>query len=187
MSNTAVAKRYAGALVSLCAEQKCLEPVGKDLQAFGALLAGSDALRASLQNPAFTAAERKAVVGAVADKLKVHAISRSFLLVLVDNGRTGAFADILAGFQTAHDASIGRVRATCTSASELTKTDITALKKQIALWTGANEVLIQTDVDPSLLGGIVTQVGDKVLDGSIRTQLQNLRSSLLGTGVTAEA
>ncbi len=187
MTSTAVARRYAGALVSLASEEKCLDAVAGDLTGFAGVLAASAELRSALTNPGFTADERRGVVGALLDQAKAHAISRNFLFVLVDNNRMAEFGDIHAAFGAAYDASKGVVRASVTSASPLTKTTITALEKQVKKLTGAKKVVLDTAVDASLIGGIVTRVGDQVLDGSVRTQLDNLRNSLLAASTVGEA
>jgi F-type H+-transporting ATPase subunit delta len=187
VSNSPVARRYAGALADLAAETEKLDAVAADLEAFGAVLAGSADLRAALTNPGFTVEERRAVVGSLFDKVGKEPITRNFLFVLVDNDRMASFADIVAAFRAAHDAKSGRVRAHVTSAATQTKTQQTALERQIKAWTGAKTVAVDVDIDPSLIGGIVTRVGDTVFDGSLRTKLDNLRNHLLGQGVVAEA
>ncbi len=187
MSATAIALRYADAVTSLAADENVLDAVAADMEAFAGALSGSDELRATLNNPAFTGEERKAVVAALAEKGKFEGISRNFLFLLVDNDRIRAFNVINRAVRDAWDKRSGRVRAHVTSAAKLDKKTLTTLQNHVQTLTGANEVLIETDVDPSLIGGIVTRIGDKVLDGSIRTQLNHLRTRLLSQGVVGEA
>ncbi len=187
MSSNAVAVRYAKALADLGSELGTLDAIAKDLEGFGSAVTSHANLAASLSNPSFTRAERKAVVKAVAEQLKVDPTTRNFLFLLVDNDRIGGFTDILSAFRAAWDARSGRVRAHVTSATKLDKKTLDTLKQQVALLTSATEVVLDADVDPALIGGIVTRVGDKVLDGSIRTQLNTLRTRLLGQGAVAEA
>ncbi len=180
MSNTAVARRYAGALVELADEQKCLDPVSDALEAFGVVLAANADLSAALSNPGFTRDELKQVVAKVVERTGSHPVARNFLFLLVDNGRMGAYGDILGAFRAQYDKLKGRVRAEVTSASPLDKTTLKTLEKHVAKLSGCDDVLLETHVDPELIGGIVTRVGDMVLDGSIRTQLAGLRTRLLG-------
>ncbi len=187
MSSNAVAVRYAKALADLASELGTLDAVAKDLEGFGSTVASQAELSAALSNPSFTRAERKAVVKTVAEQLKVGATTQSFLFLLVDNDRIGGFADILSAFRAAWDARSGRVRAHVTSAAKLDKKTLDTRKKPVALMTSATEVILDADVDSALMGGIVTRVGDKVLDGSIRTQLNTLRTRLLCQGAVAEA
>lgn len=187
MSSTAIALRYARAIVDLTEEDKSLDEVAGNLESFGTVLAGSSTLRATLSSPAFTREERKAVVLAVAGKGKFHKTTQNFLCLLVDNGRIPAFGEIQGAVRDLWDARSGRVRAEVSSASKLDKKTLETLKTHVQKLTGAKEVLLDASVDPALIGGIVTRVGDKVLDGSIRTQLDHLRTRLLSQGVVGEA
>ena len=74
-----------------------------------------------------------------------------------------------------------------TSATALTASDLATIETQIQKLTGKAEVVVEQTVDPALIGGIITRVGDLVLDGSIRTRLQNLRLQLINQGEAAEA
>ncbi len=178
MSTLAVARRYATALVDLTAEQGSLDTVEKDLVGFGSLLSGSPELQAALLNPAFKAEERAKVLVTIIDKFGMHTHSKNFLLVLNDRNRLGAFDAILDELGNQFDARMGRVRARVTSAKALDDASAKALQDHIKKITGANDVVVSRSVDPTLIGGIVTRVGDLVLDGSVRTQLQLLREQL---------
>jgi F-type H+-transporting ATPase subunit delta len=187
MSAAVIALRYAGAVTELASDENALDEVAGNIQTFGALLADSDVLRAALNSPAFNATERKAVVGSLAEKGKFHAITRNFLFLVVDNGRIPAFGDIDRAVRDAWDARVGRVRGSVASAAKLDKKTLTTLQNHVQKLTGAKEVLLDATVDPSLIGGIVTRIGDTVYDGSIRTQLDHLRTRLLSQGVVGEA
>ena len=187
MSATAIARRYAGALTSLAHDQGVLDEVAGNIEEFGALLASSETLLTTLKNPSFTAEERKAIVGALVTRGGFHAITRSFLFLVVDNGRIPAFAEISLAVRAAWDEHSGRIRAHVTSAAPLDKKTLKTLQDHVQKLSGAREIVLEAEVDPSLLGGIVTRIGDKVLDGSIRTQLDHLRTRLLSLGVVGEA
>jgi F-type H+-transporting ATPase subunit delta len=187
MSATAIALRYAQAITSLAADEGVLDRVAANIAAFEQLLDGSATLRATLDNPAFGRDERKAVVGALAGKDGYHPIARNFLFLLVDNGRIPAFTEIARAVRDAWDGQSGRVRARVSSATALDPATLATLKNHVQTLTGAREVVLDAEVDPSLIGGIVTHIGDKVLDGSIRTQLEHLRTRLLSQGMVGEA
>jgi F-type H+-transporting ATPase subunit delta len=180
MSSTAVAERYAGALVQLADENHCLDAVSDALESFGALLASSADLRDAATNPGFTRDELRAVVGKLLERTGTHPLARNFLFLLVDNGRMGVFEEILEQFRAGFDKLRGRVRAEVTSAAPLDAATLKTLERHVAKLTGCDDVVLDTQVDPALIGGIVTRVGDLVLDGSIRTQLAGLRTRLLG-------
>ena len=179
MSTLAVARRYATALVELTAEEGTLKEVEKDLSRVSTLVAGSPELADVLQNPAFKADERRAVLDVVLGKLGVHKHTRNFMLVLNDRDRLGALGAIVEAFGDLYDERTGRVRAHVTSAKGLDAASVKTLRNHLQSITGAKEVIVREDVDPELLGGIVTRIGDLVLDGSVRTQLQLLRDQLV--------
>ncbi len=183
MSTTAVARRYAGALVELAEEQGCLDPVTTDLSGFERLLASSPPLREALTSPGFTGDEQTAVMRAVLGTGELHPIARNFLLLVAANGRMDSFAAILEAIKERYDDLRGRVRAEVVSASPLDEATLATLSEQIKALTGKDEVQIETRVDPELIGGIVTRVGDRILDGSLRTRLEHLKNSLLGQPV----
>jgi len=185
--STDVAQRYANALVDLAGEQNLLEQVSRDLSTFRVSYSASDELASALRNPSFSPAEREAITRAILDHIKIEGITRNFLLLLVENNRMTAFDDIVSAFEDRVDGHLGRVRASVTSAVPLGTEMLGEIEKQIQHLTGKSEVLLTAEVDPALIGGIVTRVGDLVLDGSIRTQLSTIRNQLLGQSAVGEA
>lgn len=185
--STDVAQRYADALVDLAGEQNKLEQVSTDLANFGVTYQASDELASALRNPSFSPAEREAVTKAILDQAKIAGITRNFLLLLVENNRMNAFSDIVSAFEDRVDGHLGRVRASVTSAVPLGTEMLSEIEKQIQHLTGKDDVLLTAEVDPALIGGIVTRVGDLVLDGSIRTQLSTIRNQLLGQAAVGDA
>lgn len=187
MSTLAVARRYASALVELTSEEGSMERVEKDLTSFQSVLAGSPELREALVNPSFRVEERESVLRTVLEKLGVHEHSRNFLLVLNDRNRLVAFDAVLTAFGELYDQRTGRVRANVTSARALDDASVSTLQAHLKKITGADEVVISRDVDPDLIGGIVTRIGDLVLDGSVRTQLSLLRDQLTSGAAVGDA
>jgi F-type H+-transporting ATPase subunit delta len=185
--STDVARRYADALVDLAAEQNLLEKVAGELAVFGSTLGASDALTSALRNPVFSLEERQGVVEAITGLAGISGITRNFLFLLVQNRRLGAFTDIRSAFEARVDEQLGRVRASVTSAVPLGDEMRDQIEKQIQHLTGKDDVVLSAVVDPALIGGIVTRVGDMVFDGSIRTQLSTIRNQLLGQTTVGEA
>ena len=187
MSTLAVARRYATALVDLTDQEGTLGEVEKDLARIAALVDGSPELAAVLQTPGFKADERKAVLEQLLGKLGVHNHTRNFMFVLSDRNRLAALSAVVDAFGALYDKRVGRVRARVTSAQGLDAASVKVLRDHLKRITGAKEVIVQEDVDPQLLGGIVTRVGDLVLDGSVRTQLRLLRDQLVAGQAVGDA
>ena len=181
------ARRYAAALTELAAAESALDKVVSDLRGLWAGLSECPELLAALNNPSFMREERKSVLLKAIDGQDVHPIARNFLCLLLDNNRMDAFHDILTATETLFDEQAGVVRAQVSSATPLDEATIESLREHLLKVTGKKSVILEPSVDPELIGGIVTRVGDLVFDGSLKTQLRLIRQKLLNQETAAEA
>jgi F-type H+-transporting ATPase subunit delta len=101
----------------------------------------------------------------------------SFLLLLFEKGRVGFLSNINDFYQKLADELKGVARASLVSAKELSSETVEKIRASLSKKTG-KDIILEIDQDPSLIGGIVTRIGDLVLDGSVKTQLLNMRESL---------
>jgi F-type H+-transporting ATPase subunit delta len=177
VSESKVARRYAQALIELCDEAQNHAMIGKQLAAFATTYAASAELRGVLTDPGVPAEARRGVLTAVLTKLMAAPVTRNFLFVLVDNDRIDQVAAIAAEFERHLDRVANRVRATVTSAVPLSPAEVSRIQIALQRLTGAT-VAIETRLDPTLIGGVVTKIGDIVLDGSVRSDLDALREAL---------
>lgn len=173
-----VAKRYARALIQIGKEDGQYERYGQDLRAFGEILEESPELRAVLENPIYNREQKKALFHALKDKLDLAPLVVNFILLLIDKRRLGYFKEIVRCYEGLMDEVAGRMRARVLSAVPLPEASLKAIQRQLAAITG-KEVLIAAEEDPGLIGGVVAQIGDLVYDGSIRTQLEKIKETLL--------
>ena len=111
------------------------------------------------------------------EKLELSKTMSSFLLLLFEKGRIGFIGSINDFYQMLADELKGVARASLVSASQLTSEAIEKIRSALSKKTG-KDVILQVKHDPALIGGIVTRIGDLILDGSIKTQLLNMRESL---------
>jgi len=177
VKNLAIARRYAKALLLISKEDGQTDNYGKELDDVAALVAGEKALADTIANPLYNAGERRKVLEAVIAKLGLSKVMSSFLLLLFEKGRIGFIANINTFFQQMADELRGVARASLVSATELSNEAIEKIRSALSKKTG-KEIVLEVEQDPGLIGGIVTRIGDLVLDGSIRTQLLNMRESL---------
>jgi F-type H+-transporting ATPase subunit delta len=98
-------------------------------------------------------------------------------LLLFDKGRFGFLSDINNFYQKLADELKGVLRASLVSATELSSETVEKIRTTLSTRTG-KDIILQVEQDPGLIGGIVSRIGDLVLDGSIRNQLLNMRKSL---------
>ena len=171
-----IARRYAKAIMSIGVDTKKFEIFGKELEQFAALLEHKE-LQDALENPSIAMSRRKAIVEALIRRIHPCTTVRHFLLLLMDRNRITALPGICREYQALADKHAGRMRASVTSARRLDLTMVSRLKAALEKKTGKKIILEQT-TDPELIGGLVTQLGSTVFDGSIRTSLEQMRQSL---------
>jgi F-type H+-transporting ATPase subunit delta len=172
-----IARRYAKALFSLAVEKGRIEPWSDALLALGEAIEGSTELRDVLQNPAYPRETRAAVMARLTEPLRLDAEPAALLQLLGERNRLSGLTAIVAAFRELADVELGRIRARVTSAVPLDDAAVHAIAEKLSAAT-QKKVLVERAIDPAILGGVVAQVGSVVYDGSIRTQLEDLRSTL---------
>ena len=173
-----VAKRYAKALIRIGQEDGQYELYGEEIKAFRELLAASSELREVMENPIYDKEQKKTLFQALNAKLGFSQIVINFILLLIEKRRVVFFNDIVRFYEKLSDELAGKVRAEVRSAVSLPKASMKAIEKKLAAMTG-KQVLISSSVDPELIGGVVTKIGDVIYDGSIRTQLYGIKETLM--------
>ncbi len=176
-----MAGRYAAALFELAKEQGQLAQVETDLKTFQAMLDESQDLRRLVRSPVITADEQAKALSALLGKAGISALSTNFFRLIARNRRLFAVADMLKDFSTLLAAERGEVSADIASAHPLTPDQMTALKDALRAQIG-KDVQVNTRVDPNLLGGLIVKLGSRMIDGSLRTKLDNLRVAMKGIG-----
>src|SRR5262249_31747368 len=140
--------------------------------------ARSPELKVALENPVFPLEKRRHVLDELARRLALSKVVRNFVMLLLDKGRIGALLDIARAHRALVDEHAGRVRAVLTSARPVDPALEARLKNALEKQSGKT-VILEKREDPAILGGLITQLGDLVFDGSVRTQLAQLREQLL--------
>jgi F-type H+-transporting ATPase subunit delta len=173
-----LARRYARAVLDIGIAKGVYEQLGKDIDDLAAAYSASRDLAEALTNPVFPMAQRRAVLEAVLEKLKVSPITRNFALLLLDRERIPYLPAIGRELRLMVDERAGRVRAVVTSARPLSAEHLASIQTALEKGTG-KKVLIEKREDPELLGGVIAKVGDVAYDGSVRTQLDAMRERFL--------
>jgi F-type H+-transporting ATPase subunit delta len=177
MKNLAIARRYAKALLLIGKEDGQTENYRQELADVATLLEREALLAGTISNPLYNSDERRKVVAAVIEKLKLSKVMSSFLMLLFEKGRIGFLSSINEFYQALADELKGVARASLVSATKLGDETIGKIRAALCKKTG-KDIILEVEQDPGLIGGIVTRIGDLVLDGSIKTQLLNLKESL---------
>lgn len=176
---SSVGKRYARAVLDLATAENAAERVGKELNELATMWTNEAALRNVFENPQVTLEQRKNILREIVTRAGVSAVVRNFLLVLVDNLRVSDLPDIARVYQTLAAETGGTVKAEVITAVQLPEAYYAELERALQTVTG-KKVQIERKLDPSLIAGVVTRVGDKVFDGSLKNRLGELKDELLG-------
>ncbi|MBW1699192.1 MAG: ATP synthase F1 subunit delta [Deltaproteobacteria bacterium] len=177
MRNLAIARRYAKAMLLVGKEDGQAEAYREEMERICKLLESEKALEQAISNPLYTVSDRRKLLEIVIDRLDLSKAIRSFLLLLFDKGRIEFLRSINEYYQKFADELKGLVRAELVSATELSAETVEKIRKSLSDMIH-KEVVLEIKQDPGLIGGVVTKIGDLVLDGSIKTQLLNMKESL---------
>jgi F-type H+-transporting ATPase subunit delta len=170
------ARRYARAIFELAQEKGEIDAWSKRLEAVQEVL-NEERARRVLSNPTIPPAQRLQVV----DGLASRALGKEGLnlaKLLVASRRVAAIDGIVEEFSRLADDAAGRVRATATTAVELSPADTRRISRELTERLG-KEVVLEVRVDPAIVGGMVLQFGDRVIDASVAGRLQQLRRRLV--------
>ncbi len=176
--NGSIGRRYAKALLGIGIEMQTFDSFGKELERMVETFDRSEELSRTLANPIFAADKRRAVLEELTRKLALSKTVRNFIMLLLDKGRIDDLPAISRAYRALVDEYAGRVRARVTTARPLDPALEQRLKSALEKRSG-KVVLLEKHEDPSIVGGVVTQLGDTVFDGSVRSQLEEMRDRLL--------
>jgi F-type H+-transporting ATPase subunit delta len=172
----AAARRYARAIFELARDDGQFEEWAVRIAAVRDVLSVPE-VRAVLMNPTISRQERQAAVSAFLEGAAPESVSLGKLLV--GAGRVDGIAAIEEEYSRLVDEAEGRVRATATTAVELSPNDRDGLARGLSKRLG-REVRLTVAVDSTIIGGLVLRFGDHVIDASLATRLQQLRRKLAG-------
>lgn len=178
MKKSAVAKRYAKALIELGQEEKRYKEIGKELRDISTVFAANPELRKFAQNPMYKLEDRQGLVQKAADVLEISDTVKRFLAILIETGGIGIIEDISAAYSILEDELSGKIKVRVESASELDNSRIQEINKKLSQLTG-KEVILTVEKNPALIGGLVFKIGNTILDGSIKAQLERVKEKII--------
>lgn len=178
-TSAGLADRYATALFDLAEDQGAIDEVLSDLDALEGAIVENDELRRLLHSPLAQRGEQERAVVALVERSGGNKLTANFLGVLAQHRRLFAFKAIVEAFRRKVAAARGQVEAEIVAAAPLSDEQVETLREAIARYVGA-EILLQTRVDPDLLGGLTVRVGSRMVDASLRTKIARLETTLKG-------
>lgn len=180
MSLETIAERYATALLEIGVEQNNLSTLTDEVVKLGEVFSESEDLRAIATSPQVSEKERTAVFNDVCQRLGAGLITKNVVSLLNDRNRLILLPLIARSLSRLADEKSGTVRASVTTASQLPESFYARIKTELEKSTG-RKVLLERSVDPTLIAGVITRVGDNVVDGSLRTRLEVVKRAMLAS------
>jgi F-type H+-transporting ATPase subunit delta len=174
-----VAKRYAKALVALAREHGRLAETGEQLKRFAQLIDDTHDLKSLLYNPALSRHFKEDLLTDLTQRLRLGTLESKFIRMLLDKGRLPEMPQIVALYEELAEEAQNRLRVRVKSVIPLSPALQEEVRQRFAHYT-SKDIVIDQEIDPTLIGGIVAQMGSLVLDGSIRNELLRLRTALVG-------
>ena len=179
MSLRTSANRYAKALFDVALEEKAdLAQVDRDLQAVADMLQSSPDVALNLSRGSVTDAQRQSLMEAIAKAMSLTTPVSKLIALLGKSRKLDLMPDLSDAYSERLLAHQNIVRAEVTSAAPLSPEKTKALEESLAKVTG-KKVEVTASVDPTLLGGVVARIGSTVYDGSVKTQLAQMRQELV--------
>lgn len=178
MAVATVAARYAKSLLDLAQEQGLTETMYKDMMFFKNTVAQSRPLMLMLKNPIVRAEKKSAVIKAAFTN-RVNPVTMAFFEIIAKKNREGIMDAIADEFVSQYDKLKGVQRASVVTTVPLTALQRDQFKAMVMKSTGCKLVELEEKLDSNLIGGYVLKLGDRQVDGSIRSQLNDLRLKFL--------
>ena len=176
MSDSRLSKRYARALFGLGQEDGSFEKYGQELEDFKQFFTENEEFGRVISNSIFSVDDRKKVLKIVLDRSGYSGLVKNFLNLLLDKDRIGAIEAINEHYSKLTDEKSNIAHAEIFTAKPLKDEALDKVVKSLESLT-SKKIKTEMSEDPELIGGIVVKIGDLVLDGSVKAQLEGLKES----------
>ncbi|HEY9080324.1 F0F1 ATP synthase subunit delta [Magnetovibrio sp.] len=178
---TGLAGRYAAALYGLADAASSLDKVAEDLKSLRSMINDSADLRRVISSPVLTRGEQVKAMMALCAKASMDDLTSNFVGTVAQNRRLPALQSMIAAYLNELSRRRGEATAQVTTAKKLSDAQLQAVSDVLKKAVGS-KISIEADVDESLLGGMIVKVGSRMIDSSLKTQLQQLHLSMKGIG-----
>jgi F-type H+-transporting ATPase subunit delta len=172
-----VAGRYASALFELAQENRAVDAVARDLDAFDALIRDSEDLRRLIRSPVFSAEDQAKAVGAILGRAGIGGLAANFIRLVAGNRRLFALPEMVRAFRKLVSDAKGIVQAEVRLAEEPSDKVLDDIKSALREVAKA-EIALDVKIDPALIGGLVVRMGSRMVDASLRTKLNAIRLAM---------
>jgi F-type H+-transporting ATPase subunit delta len=177
-----MAGRYAQALFALSEETGTTDKTAADLAVFAELAASSSDMQRFIKSPVFSAEEQVRALGAILEKAGITGIAANFLKLVAAKRRLFAISDMIRDFNLLNDARKGVTQANVTVAETLKPEHALALRSALIDISGGGDVRMEVRIDPAIIGGMIVQLGSRMVDSSLKTKLNTIRARMKEAG-----
>ena len=174
--------RYASALFALAQEKLSTDKVAEDLRNFDMLIDHNPDMQRLVRSPVFSADSQVKALEAILARAGIDGIAANFIKLVAAKRRLFAISQMIRDFNKLNDAAKGVTRAEVTVAEPLGAAHLDALKDALRQISGGKSVEVNVKVDPSIIGGLVVKLGSRMVDGSLKTKLNTIRSRMKEVG-----
>lgn len=180
MIPSAILGRYSRSLAEIAFEENLEHAVSEDLRTFSEIFSQVPDLLDVFNAPAIPKDEKEKLLAALMAKYPVNPITSNFIRILLQHNRMLHFRQIADGYEKSVNERKGIVSARITAAAPVSPDNLKALEAKLAEITG-KRINMESQTDTNLLGGVVVQIGSTIFDGSVRTQLTEMKRRLTET------
>ncbi len=177
-----VSGRYASALFALALERRETSEVAAALATFSGMIDESPDLQRLVRSPVFSSEEQLTALKALLSAAGISGIAANFIELVASKRRLFAIRDMIADYSKLNDSFRGVTRAKVTSALPLSDDNVAALKDSLRSISGGKDVDLTVKLDPSIIGGLIVQLGSRMVDGSLKTKLNAIRTRMKEVG-----
>lgn len=178
MQNPRLASRYAKSLIDLAVEQNSLEDTLKDVQLLSNVCSQSREFCVMLRSPVVSPDKKEAIVEAVFND-RMHTLTKAFMNLLVNKGREGYLPEIAMAFIDQYKQMKNIRTVKLTTAAPVNDSVKEAIRTKVAASMPGQQVDMNVSIDPELIGGFVLEMDDRLIDASVRRDLQDIRKKFL--------
>jgi|O1111metagenome_2_1110795.scaffolds.fasta_scaffold06315_2 F-type H+-transporting ATPase subunit delta len=173
------AQRYAASLFEVGVEENCLDTLWEELSALNDIFCQNPEFLKLLAAPILAHEEKARIIGSTFEgKVSVYALN--FVRILADKGRIAQFSQVVAAFQKLYNKHNNIQDVTAVTAVPLKPELALKLQKRLEELTG-KRIVLQNQVDPAILGGVVLKLDNDLIDDSVRARLEGLKKQLSAT------
>jgi F-type H+-transporting ATPase subunit delta len=179
MQNPRLAARYAKSLLDLAVEQNSLDATLQDMTGVHQVCRSSREFTSVLRSPVIKGDKKTAIVDAVLGA-RLGILSKAFINLLIAKGREGVLPEIASAFLEQYKTLKNIRTATLTTAMPATESLKASVRAKVEAAVPGQSVELNTVVDPSIIGGFVLEIGDRIVDASVRRDLADVRKNFTG-------